>query len=198
MLAHYGRYLVSKQGTTHGSPSAPEEDVPCAQVPRSYEDYLASPHWTKIRKESSKLWGDSCLVCGHGGVIHRHHLFYRERWLDTLAREVIPLCEACHSATHLGGANKNPVPTTDEELNQIVIRMVRAIDEFRMLGLFGLVTDVLNRFWKGFGRARRASVSQYPKTESRSAKRKRLKREGKKGLSRSKWLRKRHRFQWGV
>lgn len=198
VLANHGQFLVSVQGSTHAKPSASDDGTPCILAPRSYEDYLTSSHWAKTKKESSKIWGDSCLICGHGGVIHRHHLFYRERWLDTLAREIVPLCETCHSATHLGGGNKNSVPGSDEELNRIVIRMVQTVDESRMFGRRGLVTDVLNRFWSGFTKARRAAIAQFVKKESRFAKRKRLKRERKKGLSRSKWLRKRNRFQWSV
>src|SRR5262245_61093389 len=64
-----------------------------------YEDYLASEHWSNVRK----LWlaSDYPTTCQGCGAFHfqLHHLTYRRLGHESL-RDLIPLCEPCHQLLH--------------------------------------------------------------------------------------------------
>lgn len=210
MLAYHGQSLVRKQGYTHIKPAAVENGTPCNHIPRSYEEYLESPHWQQLKVKSARIWGNNCLICNCDGIIHRHHLFYREKWEYSLPTEIIPLCGACHEATHEDGANKNPPPSSDEDLTNLVIRMVRQIDNKRKLGKPNIVSDFLTCFWsiyninriRGFEAPykdiKKSKKSRKGWRQAKIDKKARIKREKRQAKSRAKQRRRRERFGWTV
>jgi hypothetical protein len=66
---------------------------------QSYQNYLLSDHWTKLKGERKRMDGDRCLNCGNWRGLTGHHLIYR-RLYDCTLEDVMTLCGACHNAIH--------------------------------------------------------------------------------------------------
>lgn len=86
-----------------------------------YDEYIDSPQWRRRRVEYFARHNRLCRVCGKGKKIHLHHLTY-ERMGAELDRDLMALCERCHSAIH-GYAAKNPKMS----LEQATFAAVRAL-----------------------------------------------------------------------
>lgn len=67
----------------------------------SYQDYLRSPHWRRLRAayRASCLRQD-CYCCGEAENTDLHHKTY-ERMGEERFADLIPLCERCHSLVHV-------------------------------------------------------------------------------------------------
>ena len=63
-----------------------------------YDKYLRSAHWKYVREQVRDIW-KTCRGCDANGVLHVHHLNYKqlwkERWIDLTL-----LCEQCHNSLH--------------------------------------------------------------------------------------------------
>lgn len=68
-----------------------------------YKDYIENhPHWQKVRKSRFEYDNGRCVICHrdlHGESYHTHHLSY-QRLGRELYRDVITLCESCHTEFH--------------------------------------------------------------------------------------------------
>jgi hypothetical protein len=83
---------------------------------KTYEDYLKSPEWKKIRKAVFERDAATCRLCPNPAE-HAHHWRYPQDWAEDNAENCIVGCADCHARTHVGkGAG-----TADD--------YVRAIDE---------------------------------------------------------------------
>jgi len=76
----------------------------------SYEDYLQSPEWKKIRKQVHKRDHDKCQLCGNGinwekitGPFNCHHWRYPSDWSKDEAYNVFLVCHQCHMLIHESG-----------------------------------------------------------------------------------------------
>jgi hypothetical protein len=84
---------------------------------RSYDDYLASPLWRKIKRRILKRDEKRCRRCG-GDADRVHHRSYAREVLDGLADEcLVSLCEGCHDIIHLDDRGQR---RTDEETELIL------------------------------------------------------------------------------
>lgn len=81
-----------------------------------YKDYLLSDDW-KIRRECRlQMDGFECALCGSSEKLNVHHKHYHNIFHEDVRRDLITLCQRCHSAYHGKG---NPVETMDESLDSI-------------------------------------------------------------------------------
>jgi len=68
----------------------------------SYEDYLNSPEWEKIRAAVHKRDKGVCQLCGcpEASNPHCHHWNYPSDWNEDTPDNVILACDGCHSDLH--------------------------------------------------------------------------------------------------
>lgn len=74
----------------------------------TYQEYLASDEWKKIRHKASKRARyKKCAKCGSKKKIHLHHKNYK--WLGTKNAmvNIIPLCADCHDEVHQIAKSEN-------------------------------------------------------------------------------------------
>lgn len=64
----------------------------------SYDDYLRSPHWLRLkaRYKRSRRW--QC-VCGERKFLQLHHVTYERLGAERL-EDLRPLCQTCHTLLH--------------------------------------------------------------------------------------------------
>ena len=65
-----------------------------------YRRYLKSNHWKDLKKAAISYYGARCNFCGSRNNIEIHHLRYASNLYLIKLRDVIPLCNKCHSASH--------------------------------------------------------------------------------------------------
>lgn len=68
-------------------------------MPGSYADYLASPHWQRIRAESKSAFPDGCIVSG-SPIFDIHHLNYWNPGHEKFWLDIIPLAPEHHTDFH--------------------------------------------------------------------------------------------------
>lgn len=78
---------------------------------QTYEEFLKSPYWRKIRILILKRDNNSCRSCGSSEELHIHHLTYEHhlKELDNLD-DLITLCKQCHNDIHGRVNGKNTIP----------------------------------------------------------------------------------------
>jgi len=68
-----------------------------------YREYLQTPEWQERRKRAMKKAGFRCQVCNAYGVrLNVHHRTYERRGNEN-DRDLITLCEDCHTTFHENG-----------------------------------------------------------------------------------------------
>lgn len=79
----------------------------------SYQKYLRSEHWKKLRKRflDSKRFKNKCFVCGEqSGSYHVHHKTYKRLGAEKLTN-LVALCPSCHKEVHfVDGIKLDNVP----------------------------------------------------------------------------------------
>lgn len=69
-------------------------------VQQSYEDYLKSNHWQRVRAEALERAEYKCQLCGARNVqFNVHHNSYANKGHE-LDSDLIVLCRRCHSNFH--------------------------------------------------------------------------------------------------
>jgi hypothetical protein len=66
----------------------------------SYQDYLASPRWHKLKHEALRQAEHRCQLCDRDKRLHVHHRTYRRLGTDDEGRDLLVLCERCHGKFH--------------------------------------------------------------------------------------------------
>lgn len=93
----------------------------------SYDAYLESELWARIRQRAFTRWGRSCRGCG-GPAIQLHHSNYSLAVLDgTRLDGLWPVCRDCHKDIHQG-------TTSIKEANGRLIERWRATQSKRRSG----------------------------------------------------------------
>jgi 5-methylcytosine-specific restriction endonuclease McrA len=65
----------------------------------SYDGYLRSAQWQRIRREALDWAWYRCQLCNDEGELHVHHRTY-ERFGREHPADLIVLCRACHEQFH--------------------------------------------------------------------------------------------------
>ncbi len=72
-----------------------------------YREYLQTPEWQERRKRAMKRAGYHCQVCNaYGKRLNTHHKTYERRG-NEYDRDLIVLCEDCHTIFHENGSLAN-------------------------------------------------------------------------------------------
>jgi 5-methylcytosine-specific restriction endonuclease McrA len=66
-----------------------------------YQKYLKSSHWRDVKRRfrRSKLYRDTCYICGKKGCLHLHHKSYKRLGSERLT-DLVQLCSTCHREVH--------------------------------------------------------------------------------------------------
>jgi 5-methylcytosine-specific restriction endonuclease McrA len=77
-----------------------ESAQPKAKRGQSYDAYINSSLWQRLRVEALRMAGNRCAKCGSGGPgLHVHHLTY-ERFTRERLSDLQVLCPTCHNELH--------------------------------------------------------------------------------------------------
>lgn len=62
----------------------------------SYQQYLASDLWKKIRARVYRVKGKDCYLCGSPATELHHNRYHRNDLLGKRLKYIHPLCRTCH------------------------------------------------------------------------------------------------------
>ena len=65
-------------------------------VPSRYAEYLASPHWQRIRWAMLWLSGNQCNLCHSQHALEIHHASYDHYPGHERPEDLVVLCRKCH------------------------------------------------------------------------------------------------------
>ena len=106
-----------------------------ADVKTPYQIYLASDDWKGIRRRILDRDGHKCVVCGSAENLCVHHLTYRNKFHEQL-RDLVTLCDKCHTAYHSIQNMTTVVDDIYRELDEEPITRRRAeIERQKELGM---------------------------------------------------------------
>lgn len=66
----------------------------------AYREYLQTEHWRVLRSSVLDRDGHKCRKCGSGKFLQVHHRIYRTLWTETIADDLVTLCNDCHEREH--------------------------------------------------------------------------------------------------
>ena len=66
----------------------------------SYQEYLKTEHWQKLREEKFKSVGRKCSLCNCNKNLHVHHINYRTPLTACVIYDLQVMCAWCHSHFH--------------------------------------------------------------------------------------------------
>jgi len=78
---------------------------------KAYAIYLQSEHWKALRMEVLIRDGFRCVRCPSRKRLQAHHKVYHDRFEDSVADELITLCQPCHKREHGIKPDKKPFVT---------------------------------------------------------------------------------------
>lgn len=65
----------------------------------TYDEYLSSPHWLRLRELYRHSGRPQACICGEAESLHLHHITYDRVGAEELT-DLIALCPGCHTAIH--------------------------------------------------------------------------------------------------
>jgi 5-methylcytosine-specific restriction endonuclease McrA len=84
-------------------PEKPAREYKTGAPPGTYQAYLSSAKWRRLRNEVLLRDKHRCVKCHWNRDLHVHHLTY-ERMGDELLEDLVTLCARCHGREHLVAA----------------------------------------------------------------------------------------------
>lgn len=85
----------------------------------SYDEYLQSEHWQKLRKMILISAGEKCQRCGSRAALQVHHETY-----DNLGHErvddLLAVCRECHDKIHFGPFYVDALDSLEDSDNDLV------------------------------------------------------------------------------
>lgn len=86
------------------------------QKKQSYDDFLKSGYWRRVRNIVLKRDNNCCCNCGAKTNLHIHHTTYKHhlKELENLG-DLITLCKKCHNEVHGRINGKNTIPLGEYE-----------------------------------------------------------------------------------
>lgn len=84
----------------------------------SYEEYLASEEWAKIRGMALDRAKHRCQVCNSDIKLHVHHRVYDAAWGNESTNDLIALCQSCHMLFHRNEARIKKINKLEKKLIQ--------------------------------------------------------------------------------
>jgi hypothetical protein len=65
----------------------------------SYQDYIQSPAWEKLRKKAFSRANGKCELCGEKAE-NVHHVQYPKHFKDDCLENLVAVCQKCHRLCH--------------------------------------------------------------------------------------------------
>jgi hypothetical protein len=65
----------------------------------TYTRYMNSKTWAAVKVRAFRKYGRQCAACGSTKDLHMHHRTY-ERFTAEWLKDLVPLCEECHTNVH--------------------------------------------------------------------------------------------------
>lgn len=93
------KILKKLPGDFYMSVSYVPEESHKGEKPSTYQDYLKTDHWKRVRQEAVERAGNRCQLCNKPGTLHVHHRTY-ENIGDERPNDLIALCGYCHAKFH--------------------------------------------------------------------------------------------------
>ncbi len=81
----------------------------------TYQQYLRSDLWEKVRNKALKKHGCFCYGCSSVKTLNLHHVYYPEDINNTTEDHLVPLCFKCHSVVH-NKADLIPFTRVEQEI----------------------------------------------------------------------------------
>jgi hypothetical protein len=88
----------------------PDDDIHCflankaesaAMRQESYDGYLDTDYWSKVRLKALTLANCKCSKCGSGSKLQVHHKHYCQRYTELENMHLLEvLCDSCHKQEH--------------------------------------------------------------------------------------------------
>lgn len=66
----------------------------------TYAAYIQTPEWAVRRRQRLAIDGHKCAACKRAELLHVHHKTYDRLGAEDVRRDLITLCEVCHSFVH--------------------------------------------------------------------------------------------------
>lgn len=87
----------------------------------SYEAYLQSDLWKRIRSSAYMVHGRVCMMCGDGAEVV-HHINYTEAVLAGKGDldQLVPLCNKCHTDVEMKGGVKRSFRSASKKFKQLM------------------------------------------------------------------------------
>lgn len=84
----------------------------------TYHAYLRSPQWRFKRNQALKHYGRKCHVCKRRDNLQVHHKTYARLFQEEM-KDLLVVCDGCHSNIHEGKNNIVADPMTSEFLSVV-------------------------------------------------------------------------------
>lgn len=72
----------------------------------TYDQYLLTDHWKRMRRETSRHYGQRCAMCRTRYRLNVHHVRYvrdgKSIWFCEREEDLILVCRDCHKVIHAG------------------------------------------------------------------------------------------------
>lgn len=86
----------------------------------SYDEYLASPTWRRIRKKALKRCRWKCCACGFRAIQVHHRNYSKATLTKGAARGLIAICVECHKKIEFRGGLKVGLAEANRRLRRLV------------------------------------------------------------------------------
>jgi len=67
---------------------------------QQYQQYLTTDHWQQLRIQCLSRYKRACVICRTDRQLECHHWKYRATPYDTILKDLVLLCHACHRMVH--------------------------------------------------------------------------------------------------
>lgn len=107
-----------------------------------YQQYRMTEHWKMLRQAVFFRDGFRCVRCPSEMNLQPHHLFYRERFEDSIPADLITLCRDCHETEH------GIIPKRNNLGHRIGVQRVKTVKKPE--NPMDLIAECNNLIGKGF------------------------------------------------
>lgn len=97
---------------------------------RTYDQYLGSALWKRVRKKVFREKGEDCCLCGAWATELHHTRYHEDDLSGKKTEEVHPVCSYCHRQVEFDGYNKRTLAKATAEFERRYAERRRQSDPF--------------------------------------------------------------------
>ena len=87
----------------------------------TYQEYIASPAWHRLRDMTLIRDKHTCRACRKGWPLHVHHLEYPDKWEDDSMSNLVTLCAKHHM-------NRHGLTIGATHISEVIPKVLRALN----------------------------------------------------------------------